>query len=370
MKVKLGDVCDRETSNVRQGDVLGKEGAYPIYGAAGLIGNVDFFHQNVPYVAVVKDGAGVGRTMLLPGKSSVIGTMQYLVPKKNISAAYLKYVVQHMRLEKYCSGATIPHIYFRDYKNEEFTLSPPSEQVRIVDSLGRVERMIEIRRHEISVLDDLIKARFVEMFGDSECNNKSWPVRTLNSLCTIGSSKRVYQEELGHEGVPFLRVSDLVNKISTGVVDSGLFVTQERYEELQRMGLVPVEGDILVTSRGTIGRCYIVAQDDRFYFQDGMISWLSGYDAGITSVYLKYLFMTAGLRKQITCMQAGSTICYLSIAMLRKLRIMLPPIELQERFAAFVAQVDKSKFRELGEFYGFIFRYRAKPAKEPFVDEF
>ena len=93
-------------------------GEYPIYGAAGYIGNIDFYHQEKPYVAIVKDGAGIGRTTLYPAKSSVIGTMQYLLPKDNVLPEYLCYVVRHMHLEKYFTGATIPHIYFRDYKNE------------------------------------------------------------------------------------------------------------------------------------------------------------------------------------------------------------------------------------------------------------
>ena len=84
MKVVLDDVCKRESSNLKQSDVIDKAGDYPIYGAAGYIGNVDFYHQENPYVAVVKDGAGIGRTMLLPAKSSVIGTMQYLIPKSNV----------------------------------------------------------------------------------------------------------------------------------------------------------------------------------------------------------------------------------------------------------------------------------------------
>lgn len=97
-------------------------GEYPIYGAAGYIGNIDFYHQEKPYVAIVKDGAGIGRTTLHPAKSSVIGTMQYLLPKDNVLPEYLCYVVRHMHLEKYFTGATIPHIYFRDYKNENSIL--------------------------------------------------------------------------------------------------------------------------------------------------------------------------------------------------------------------------------------------------------
>ena len=155
MIVKLDDVCDRASSNIKQSDVIGKSGDYPIYGAAGYIGSVDFYHQEKPYVAVVKDGAGIGRTMLLPAKSSVIGTMQYLIPKSNISAEYLRYVVQHMHLEKYYSGATIPHIYFRDYKEEQFNLSASAEQAQIVGSLKKVEEIIEKRQQQLTSKPDL-----------------------------------------------------------------------------------------------------------------------------------------------------------------------------------------------------------------------
>lgn len=146
MRVKLDDVCERGSSNLRQSDIEGKTGDYPVFGAAGYIGNVDFYHQEKPYVAVVKDGAGIGRASLLPAKSSIIGTMQYLLPKENVLPEYLCYVVRYMHLEKYFSGATIPHIYFRDYKNEEFNLDDLDRQAEVIDILGRVERLIECRK--------------------------------------------------------------------------------------------------------------------------------------------------------------------------------------------------------------------------------
>ena len=164
MKVKLGDVCERGSSNLKQSDVVDKQGDYPIYGAAGYIGNVDFYHQEKPYVAVVKDGAGIGRTTLCSAKSSVIGTMQYLLPKDNVLPEYLYYVVRHMHLEKYFTGATIPHIYFKDYKNEEVSLDSLNKQNEIVQTLAKIEKSIETRQIEIKLLDELIKARFVEMF--------------------------------------------------------------------------------------------------------------------------------------------------------------------------------------------------------------
>ena len=343
MRVTLEDVCEKGASNLKQSDVVSMTGEYPIYGAAGYIGNVDFYHQEKPYVAIVKDGAGIGRTTLHPAKSSVIGTMQYLLPKDNVLPEYLYYVVRHMHLEKYFTGATIPHIYFRDYKNEKFNLDSLDKQAEIVKILAKAESVILKRRQQLTELDNLIKARFVEMFGDSEFNTMQWPTKKLSEICAVSSSKRIYQNELSTEGVPFLRISDLNERIDNAKNVPELFIPINKYNELKENGLVPTEGDILVTSRGTLGRCYIVRSEDEFYFQDGMISWLSDLNSQITSVYLSQLFAMSGIQKQIASLQAGSTVAYLSITMLKKLNIMLPPLDRQEQFAAFVKQTDKSK---------------------------
>ena len=159
MRVKLEDVCERGSSNLKQSDVIDKIGDYPIYGAAGYLGNVDFYQQDKPYVAVVKDGAGIGRTTLHPAKSSVIGTMQYLLPKENVLPEYLYYVVKHMHLEKYFAGATIPHIYYKDYKNEVFSLVELELQEKIIHILKIVENIIIMRKQELEKLDELIKFR-------------------------------------------------------------------------------------------------------------------------------------------------------------------------------------------------------------------
>ena len=343
MRVRLGDVCEKGSSNLKQSDVIDKNGEYEIYGASGLIGKVDFFHQEKPYIAVVKDGAGIGRTMLLPEKTSVIGTMQYILPNEKVIPKYLYYVIRYMHLEKYFTGATIPHIYFKDYKREEFNLCDLSEQEKIVSTLSKIEKIITHRKQQLEKLDLLVKARFVEMFGDPEFNNYNWDTFKMAELSTVSSSKRVYQSELTNEGVPFLRISDLVNRMDYNTETCDLFISEEKYSDLLNNGLVPQKDDILVTARGTLGRCYIVKDTDRFYFQDGMITWLSSYSEKIIPVYISYLFSMHGIKKQIEEMQAGSTVAYLSIAMTKKLSIMLPPLDLQTQFADFVQQVDKSR---------------------------
>ena len=340
---KLGDVCSKATSNIAQKDLDGRHGEYPIYGASGLIKAVDFYQQESPYIAVVKDGAGVGRVMKLPAKSSVIGTMQYIIPGKNVDIGYLAYAMENMNLAKYYTGATIPHIYFKDYQKEELPLPPLEEQRLIAVQLDKVSDPIAKRRVQLNKLDLLVKARFVEIFGDPETNTKHWPVLPMSQVCSVGSSKRIYQSEQSSEGVPFWRVSNLTDLINTGIATADLYIPEERYNELKAQGQVPTAGDILVTSRGTLGQCYIVKENDVFYFQDGMISWLSKYSKSITPLYISYLFAMPGFRKQIESMQAGTTVSYLSIAMIKRLQVMIPSMEVQNGFNDFVRRADKSK---------------------------
>lgn len=240
-------------------------------------------------------------------------------------------------------GATFKEISKKIVSDIEINVPEISQQLAAVDALERVSEIIRLRKNQLQKLDELVKARFVELFGDPEFNTFGWDTEELGTLCDVGSSKRIYQNEQSQEGIPFWRISDLISKMDIGVADSGLFIPEERYVELKNAGLVPTTGDILVTSRGTLGRCYIIKDEDKFYFQDGMISWLSSYVDGITPLYLQYLFTMPGFRKQIDGMQAGSTVAYLSIAMLKKLRVMVPPIETQNCFALFVEQLDKSK---------------------------
>ena len=256
---------------------------------------------------------------------------------------YLKSDMMLSFIKEYATGSVRDNLKLADLGKFPINLRPVEEQRQIAATLDKIDELIAKRRQQLDKLDELVKSRFIEMFGEPENNNKAWPVKSLDKLCTVGSSKRVYQSEQSSEGVPFWRISDLVSKIDTGTVDSALFISEIKYTELKRAGLVPVTGDILVTSCGTLGRCYIIQDEDCFYFQDGMISWLSNYSEEITPLYLQYLFTMSGFRKQIDNTQAGSTVAYFSIAMLKKLQVMVPDKALQEQFAAFVAQTDKSK---------------------------
>jgi len=268
-----------------------------------------------------------------------------LTTKVGTNEEYLRFAMLKSlkEIEQRTAFVTVKHLSSKELNKLELDVPELTKQDKIADTLSRLERVIEARKEELEKLDELIKARFVELFGDPDNNEKSWDIDKMEHLCEVGSSKRIYQNEQSMEGAPFLRISDLVNRIDTGSKKCDSYIPIEKFAELKEQGLVPRPGDILLTARGTLGRCYIVQSDDEFYFQDGMITWLSNYDRRITALYISYLFEMPGFRKQIDALQAGSTVAYMSISMTKKLNIIVPPIELQNQFADFVKQVDKSK---------------------------
>lgn len=335
MRVKLGDVCDRGSSNLMQKEIVNKSGQYPIYGASGQIGSVDFFHQDSPYVAVVKDGAGIGRTMLLPAKSSIIGTLQYLLPRTNVLPDYLCYVVQYMHLEKYFSGATIPHIYFRDYKNVEFNLVSIEEQNVIVEILNKLQGIIETRHQQLQKLDELVKARFVEMFGDQRTNPYGWQQTTIGECCTLKSGTSLPADKENEGGaIPYVKVGDM-NYLG----NEQYITTSSRFVTVQTAGagifpvgtvIFPKRGGAIGTNKKRLTMLPICADLN-----------VMGVTAGskLTSQYLMAYFNMIDLG----ALDNGSSVPQINNKDIAPLVICLPPIALQEQFAAFVKQTDKSK---------------------------
>ncbi|TXJ61371.1 hypothetical protein EPJ74_03855 [Brachyspira aalborgi] len=136
-KKTLEEICIYSTSNIAIKDIKNKKGNYPVYGASGIIGYVDFYSKEKECVAVVKDGS-IGKVFLLPAKSSVISTLCYLENIEILNIKYLYYFLQSINFIKYKKGSMIPHIYFKDYKKEKVIIPPIEEQKRIVEKLDKL----------------------------------------------------------------------------------------------------------------------------------------------------------------------------------------------------------------------------------------
>ena len=337
MRAKLEDVCERGSSNLRQSDVEGKSGDYPIYGASGYIGNVDFYHQESSYVAVVKDGAGVGRTTLLPAKSSVLGTMQYLLPKKDVLPEYLYYVVRHMHLEKYFSGATIPHIYFRDYKNEKFNIESLERQSEIVSVLRKTEAVISARQKQLQKLDDLVKARFVEMFGEPRSNPFEYPKTMLKNSCKVVTGNTPSRTVAEYYG-------DYVEWIKTDNIVPGVLNPTKAAEYLSEKGMVAGR----TVDKGSVLMACIagsVASIGRVCITDRKVAFNQQINAIIPEKYnTLFLYILLQMSKDYLIEDINMSLKgILSKSKLEGKEFIIPPVELQNQFAAFVTQADKSK---------------------------
>ena len=345
MKVKLGDVCERGTSNLKQSDVVGINGVYPIYGASGYIGNVDFYHQENSYVAVVKDGAGIGRTTLCPAKSSVIGTMQYLLPKDNVLPEYLYYVVSYMHLEKYFTGATIPHIYFKDYKNKEFNLDSVEKQKQIVDILGKCKVVIEARKRELQLLDELIKARFVELFGDPVANDKGWETALCKSLMSkigSGATPKGGKESYCDEGVSLIRSMNVYN--NRFEYKDLAHIT---YEQAGQLDNVTIEKkDVLLNITGaSVARCCLVPDDLLPARVNQHVSIIRCKER-IFPEFVCCMFTEDNYQRLLwnTATAGGATREAITKQQIEELILIIPPIDLQMQYISFVHQINKSKF--------------------------
>ena len=339
---KLGDVCSKATSNIAQKDLNGRAGNYPIYGASGFIANVDFYQQEKPYIAVVKDGAGVGRVMKLPAKSSVIGTMQYILPHENVDVSYLAYAMENMNLAKCYTGATIPHIYFKDYQKEELPVPSLEEQRQIVAVLDKVTDLIAKRRAQLDKLDLLVKSRFVEMFGDCKTNPKRWPVCKLDEIAEVGSSKRVFVEELQDKGIPFYRGTEVGALAEGKSITPELYITPEYYKQLCDMTGAPQRGDLLMPSICPDGRIWMVNTHEPFYFKDGRVLWVHNIIDRFDPIFLLYTLKDR-IMTDYSSIASGTTFAELKIFALKKCLVFDVPIERQKEFSAFIKQTEKSK---------------------------
>lgn len=251
MRKQLKDICRGFTKNIALKDLGQHEGQFPIYGASGYIKDVDFYCCDTPYIGIVKDGSGVGRVDVYPGYSSLLGTMQYIVPNDEVNLQYLKYALIAMELGSLYKGAAIPHIYFKEYGKFFVDLPDLETQKHISASLDTIQKAIDLKRKQLEDLDELVKSKFQEMFGDVDGYKC---LRDYSSLITKGASPRWQGLTYQDSGVLFIT--------SENVREGYLDISKAKYLDDGINKLLPrsilQKGDILINIVGaSIGRAAI-----------------------------------------------------------------------------------------------------------------
>ena len=223
----------------------------------------------------------------------------------------------------------------------EFPIEIPviAEQRKIVDRLDRGKWLIELREKELQSLDELIKARFVELFGDPVSNPKGWEKKALSEEAEIRIGpfgSLLHKEDYIIGGHALINPSHIVNGKITP--DDKLTISDEKYDELSAYHLK--KGDVVMGRRGEMGRCAVVEQAGLLC---GTGSLLIRTNGDLSADYIQKIISFPSFKKTIEEMAVGQTMPNLNVPIVSAFQIIKPPKSVQDQYYAFVAQTDKSK---------------------------
>lgn len=345
---KLGDVCEI-LDNRRVPITASKReaGPYPYYGANGIQDYVADYIFDDELVLLAEDGGNFGSkekpiAYRVSGKCWVNNHAHVLKPKPGLDVDFLCYSLMFYDVSGLVNGATRQKLTQADMRKMEIEVPPLDEQRRIVSILDKVTNLIAQRRAQLDKLDLLVKSRFVEMFGDCKTNPKRWPVCKLDEIAEVGSSKRVFVEELQDKGIPFYRGTEVGALAEGKSITPELYITPEHYKQLCDMTGAPQRGDLLMPSICPDGRIWVVNTDEPFYFKDGRVLWVHNIIDRFDPIFLLYTLKDR-IMTDYSSIASGTTFAELKIFALKKCLVFDVPLEQQKEFSAFVKLTEKSK---------------------------
>lgn len=257
-----------------------------------------------------------------------------------ITTDYLYYYLKSKKdyVNNIGRGVAQNNINLTTLKNFEIPLIDVDKQSNIVEILEKVERMICLKEKEIDDLDLLIKARFIEMFGDLRINDKAWDLKTFEEMSVLITDGEHSTPKRTKEGIYLLSARNVLNhSLQLEDVD---YINRDEYLRIAKR-VIPKKGDILISCSGTIGRCCSVP--DYLQFQMVRSVALIRFKEVINPIFAEYMITSDYLQEQINSSKTMSSQANLFQGKIKKLKGFLPPIELQDQFADFVRQVDKSR---------------------------
>ena len=264
----------------------------------------------------------------------------------NQSIASPKYVFYYM-WNFHCSGKTellqnkttgIRNLQVRLYLDLSIPLPPLETQRHIAAVLDKVSALIAKRRQQLDKLDELVKARFVEMFGDMVSNVNQFSVSQLGIVCDVRDGTHDTPQYC-ERGYPLVTSKN----VTGGKIDlsSCGFISEEDFLAINKRSKVD-EGDIIMPMIGTIGKPVIVSFEPHFAIKNvALIKFPPG--AHVKNIYIKTLLESDYFDRMVLAKIHGGTQKFISLGDIRNLKIAIPPIDLQNQFAAFVTQTEKTK---------------------------
>lgn len=295
----------------------------------------------------------VGRVAVVPEMLAGICLQRSVaVIKPNpaiINNRYLMYQLQSMRkfLESEARGVAQKGIYLKQVGDLSVITPPLDEQYRVVDTLDHISGLIHIYQQQLTKLDELIKARFVEMFGDPKLNPCRFPCNSLSTYITfLTSGSRGWSQYFTDSGEYFITIKNVKNcKITLQDVQ---YVTPPDNAEAKRTKVQ--KNDLLISITADLGRTGVVTEEianHGAYINQHLIC-IRLKDEQVNPLYVAYYMESDAGKEQFTAKNQSAVKAGLNFNAINSLKLMVPPLPLQNQFADFVAEVDKSKlFAEL-----------------------
>ena len=339
---KLEDVCEiLDSKRVPITASNRQPGPYPYYGANGIQDYVADYIFDDELVLLAEDGGNFGSkekpiAYRVSGKCWVNNHAHVLKPKAGLDVDYLCYSLMFYDVTGLVNGATRQKLNQADMRKMEIPLPSLDEQRRIAAVLDKVSDLIAKRREQLRKLDELVKARFVEMFGDINLNNKGWNAQPLGTLCTIvrGASPRPIEQYLGGD-IPWIKIGD-----ATDDENIYLYSTKEHIIQagVKKSRLVKAGSLIFANCGVSLGFARIITFDGCIH--DGWLA-MEDIDNRLDKVFLLQALnqMTDHFRK----IAPSGTQPNLNTAIMKSYMQIIPPMKLQKGFVSFVDQIDKSK---------------------------
>ena len=318
------------------------EGKYPIYGSGGVMGYANNYICDAQTVIIGRKG-NINNPIFVEEPFWNVDTAFGLTANRDVLLPrYLFYFCKKFDFERLNKTVTIPSLTKSDLLKIEIDLPDLEKQQEVVDYFVKIEQIITLRKQELESLDNLIKARFVEMFGDVKTGVYKFKTCKLGEVAVVGSSHRVFTTEFVENGVPFYRGTE-IGELANGIKPENPYrITKEHYDRLASDETKPQIGDLLMPSICNKGQVWMVDTDEPFYYKDGRVLCVSPNRKLFNCKYLEQ-FMREKTLVEYPKLGSGSTFAEFKIFLLKDIDVLIPPMELQNHFAAFVEQTDKSK---------------------------
>ena len=271
-----------------------------------------------------------------------------LAPNDSIDKDYLFYFmpVALKRIEEKTPFVTVKHLSAKELNKIEIPVLSLEEQRKIAETLSKVDELIAFREQQLAKLDELVKARFVEMFGDPINNPMKWIVSKIEDIAA--------QEKNALKAGPFgsaLKKEFYVRsgykiygqeQVICGDASFGdYYIDEEKYKELKNCAVQA--GDILISLVGTYGKALIMPDNYEAGIINPRLMKITLNKNKVTPIYFKYYFESNALKASMDANTHGGTMGILNLGIIRQMKIQVPPLSLQNQFAAFVERVDQQK---------------------------